>query len=353
MARSKPPIRTGLRRRASDRAALLRSLLRISIVLLAFATLVVAGWVGYFAQTRLEVPAAAREFTVEQGSTLRAVARGLVAKGVLYESNTFVLLGRLLGKAGAVKAGVYKMPEQITPYALISKFARGEVLQSEITIIEGWTFAQMRAAMDAHPGLRHDTAGLSDAELLDRLKASERHTEGLFFPDTYHFNTGASDAQILGLAYQTMESRLRAAWETRVAGLPYRTPYEALTMASIVEKETGRPEDRRMVAAVFTNRLRRGMRLQTDPTVIYGMGSAFDGNLHKRNLETDGPYNSYTRSGLPPTPIALPGQASLEAVMSPAPSSVLYFVARGDGTSHFSQTLEEHNRAVQKYQLKR
>ncbi len=353
MARGKPPIRTGLRRRATDRAALFRSLLRISIVLFALATLAVAGWVGYFAQAGLEVPPTAREFTVEQGSTLRGVARDLVNKGVLYESTTFVLLGRLLGKAGAVKAGIYKMPERITPYALIGKFARGEVLQSEITIIEGWTFAQMRAAMDAHPGLRHDTAGLADAELLNRLKASERHPEGLFFPDTYHFNTGASDAQILGLAYQTMESRLRATWENRVQGLPYRTPYEALIMASIVEKETGRPEDRRMVAAVFTNRLRRGMRLQTDPTVIYGLGGAFDGNLHKRNLETDGPYNSYTRSGLPPTPIALPGQASLEAVMTPAPSSVLYFVARGDGTSHFSQTLEEHNRAVQKYQLKR
>ena len=353
MARGKPPIRTGLRRRASDRAGLFRSLLRVSAVLFAFASLAVAGWVGYFAQSRVEVPAPAREFTVGQGSTLRGVARELVSKGVLDESTTFVLLGRLLGKAGAVKAGIYKLPEQITPYALIGKFARGEVLQSEITIIEGWTFAQMRAALDAHPGLRHDTAGLADAEVLDRLKAPERHPEGLFFPDTFHFNTGASDAQILGLAYQTMESRLRAAWENRDQGLPYRTPYEALIMASIVEKETGRPEDRRMIAAVFTNRLRRGMRLQTDPTVIYGLGMAFDGNLRKRNLEADGPYNSYTRSGLPPTPIALPGQASIEAVMSPAPSSALYFVARGDGTSHFSQTLEEHNRAVQKYQLKR
>jgi UPF0755 protein len=332
---------------------MLRSFLRISTLVFVLGTLAVAAWIGYFAQSRIEVPASAREFTVGQGSTLRGVARELVSKGILYEGTTFVLLGRLLGKAGAVKAGIYKLPEQITPYALIGKFARGEVLQSEITIIEGWTFAQMRAALDAHPGLRHDTAGLQDAEVLERLKAPERHPEGLFFPDTYHFNTGASDAQILGLAYQTMESRLRAAWENRDQGLPYRTPYEALIMASIVEKETGRPEDRRMVAAVFTNRLRRGMRLQTDPTVIYGLGKAFDGNLRKRDLETDGAYNSYTRSGLPPTPIGLPGQASIEAVMSPAPSSVLYFVARGDGTSHFSQTLEEHNRAVQRFQLKR
>jgi len=353
MARGGAPIQTSFRRRASDRLRLFRSLLRVSILVFAFGTLAAAGWVGYFAQSPVEVPAAAREFAVAQGSTLRGVARELVSKGVLREGTTFVVLGRALGKAGVVKAGIYQLPEQITPYALIGKFARGEVLQSEITIIEGWTFAEMRAALDAHPGVRHDTAGLPDTEVLARLKAPEPHPEGLFFPDTYHFNTGASDAQILGLAYQTMQSRLRTAWEHRDQGLPYRTPYEALIMASIVEKETGRPEDRRLVSAVFTNRLRRGMRLQTDPTVIYGLGSAFDGNLHKRNLETDGPYNTYTRSGLPPTPIALPGEASIDAVMSPAPSSALYFVARGDGTSHFSQTLEEHNRAVQKYQLKR
>ncbi len=353
MARGKTPIRTGLRRRASDRGKLLRSVLRTTVVLLALAALALGGWVGYFARTPVEVPAAAREFTVGQGTSLRGVARELVDKGVLYESATFVLLGRLLGKAGAVKAGIYPLPERITPYALIGKFARGEVLQSELTVIEGWTFAQMRAALDAHPGVRHDTAGLTDGEVLDRLRVPENHPEGLFFPDTYHFNTGASDLQIFGLAYQTMESRLRAAWESRDPGLPYPTPYAALIMASIVEKETGRPEDRRMIAAVFSNRLRRGMRLQTDPSVIYGMGSAFDGNLRKRDLETDGPYNTYTRTGLPPTPIALPGQASIEAVMSPAPSSALYFVARGDGSSHFSDSLEEHNRAVQKYQLKR
>jgi UPF0755 protein len=352
MARNKPPIRTSLRRRATDRS-FFGSVIRTTVVILALAAFAVAGWVAYFAWTPLEVPGSARQFTVEQGTTLRGVARQLVNEGVLYESTTFVLLGRLIGKAGAVKVGIYELPERITPYALIAKFARGEVLRSEITFIEGWTFTQMRAALDAHRGVRHDTAGLSDEEVLQRVKAPERHPEGLFFPDTYHFNTGAGDLQILGLAYQTMQSRLRAAWESRDPGLPYGTPYEALIMASIVEKETGRPEDRRMVAAVFSNRLRRGMRLQTDPSVIYGLGGAFDGNLHKRNLETDGPYNTYTRSGLPPTPIALPGQASIEAVMSPAPSSVLYFVSRGDGTSHFSQTLDEHNRAVQKYQLKR
>ena len=329
------------------------SLLRSAVTVLSLAAVVVAGWVAYFAWTPLNVPGSARQFTVEHGTTLRGVARQLVNDGILSESTTFVLLGRLLGKAGAVKAGIYDLPERTTPLALIEKFARGEVLQSEITFIEGWTFAQMRAALDAHPGVRHDTAGLLDEEVLLRVKAPERHPEGLFFPDTYRFNTGASDLQVLSRAYQTMQERLRAAWEARDPGLPYETPYEALIMASIVEKETGRPEDRRMIAAVFCNRLRRGIRLQTDPSIIYGMGNAFDGNLRKRNLETDGPYNTYTRSGLPPTPIALPGQASIEAAMSPAHSPALYFVSRGDGSSHFSQTLDEHNRAVQKYQLKR
>jgi len=353
MPLGKTPTRTGLRRRASDRGKLIRAVLRATVLILVLAALCLGGWVGYFAQAPVDVPAAAREFAVGQGSTLRGVARELVVKGVLSESTTFVLLGRLLGKAGAVKAGIYQLPERVTPYGLISKFARGEVLQSDITIIEGWTFAQMRAALDAHPGLRHDTAGLTDRQVLDRLRVPENYPEGLFFPDSYHFNTGASDLQILALAYQTMESRLRVAWEARDPGLPYPTRYEALIMASIVEKETGRPEDRRMIAAVFSNRLRRGMRLQTDPSVIYGMADTFDGNLRKRDLEADGPYNTYTRSGLPPTPIALPSQASIEAVMSPAPSSALYFVARGDGTSQFSRSLEEHNRAVRKYQLKR
>ncbi len=352
MARTNPPVRTRLRRRATDRSVV-SSVLRTMVNTLALAAVAVSGWVAYFAWTSLDVPGSARHFTVEQGTTLRGVARQLVNEGILYESTSFALLGRLLGRAGAVKVGIYELPERITPFALIEKFARGEVLQSEITFIEGWSFAQMRAALDAHPGVRHDTAGLSNEEVLQRVKAPERHPEGLFFPDTYRFNTGASDLQVLSRAYQTMEERLRAAWQSRDPGLPYETPYEALIMASIVEKETGRSEDRRMIAAVFSNRLRRGMRLQTDPTVIYGLGTAFDGNLRKRNLETDGPYNTYTRSGLPPTPIALPGEASIEAVMSPASSSVLYFVSRGDGTSHFSQTLDEHNRAVQKYQLKR
>jgi UPF0755 protein len=353
MARRKPPHASVLERRGRRGGGRLVSSFHLAALLLVFVLAAGAGWVAHFARTPVEVPASARMFEVEQGVSFRAIARQLVDHGILAESYTFVLLGRVLGKAGSVRAGMYQLPERITPLALIGKFARGEVSQSDIIFIEGWTFAQMRAALDAHPGVRHETVGLTASEVLGRLKAPEQHPEGLFFPDTYHFNTGASDFQILARAYQTMQSRVSAAWQQRAPDLPYQQPYEALIMASIVEKETGRPEDRGMIAAVFTNRLKRGMRLQTDPTVIYGLGLTFDGNLRKRDLETDGPYNTYTRAGLPPSPIAMPGQAAIDAVLNPPPSSALYFVSRGDGTSEFSRTLEEHNRAVQKFQLKR
>lgn len=353
MARRKTPHAPVLERRGSRSGGHLVASVRLAALLLVFVAAAGAGWVAHFARTSVEVPPTARMFEVEQGISFRAIARRLVDQGVLDESYTFVLLGRLLGKAGSVRAGVYQLPERITPLALLGKLARGEVSQSEIVFIEGWTFAQMRAALDAHPGVRHETAGLTASEVLARLKVPERHPEGLFFPDTYHFNTGASDFQILARAYQTMQSRLGTAWQERAPDLPYDLPYQALIMASIVEKETGRPEDRGMIAAVFTNRLKRGMRLQTDPTVIYGLGSSFDGNLRKRDLETDGPYNTYIRAGLPPSPIAMPGEASIDAVLNPPPSSALYFVSRGDGTSEFSRTLEEHNRAVRKFQLKR
>lgn len=323
------------------------------VILLLLLGVAAVGWVGYFALEPLAVPESARQFRVEQGASLRSVARQLATAGVLREPVTFVALVRLLGRSGAVKAGIYELPDGITPYRLIGKLSRGEVSLSEITFIEGWTFAQIREALDADPVVRHETAALDDLEVLQRLKMPERHPEGLFFPDTYRFATGASDLQILERAYRSMQARLAAAWERRAPGLPYQSPYDALIVASLIEKETGRVEDRRMIAAVFTNRLKHGMRLQTDPTVIYGIGPMFDGNLRKRDLETDGPYNTYTRSGLPPTPIAMPGQASIDAALDPAQSSALYFVARGDGTSQFSETLDKHNRAVQKYQLRR
>lgn len=312
-----------------------------------------AGVLWHFALTPLDIPADQRDLAVGRGASLTAVATELKGRGVLPDTTRFVLLGRLSGHAGAIKAGTYELPERITPLRLLEKLERGEFAQASITFIEGWTFDQFRQALDAHPGVAHHSRGLSAADLLARVGASETHPEGLFFPDTYQFARGASDLQVLQAAYRAMRRALDEAWATRSDGLPLSTPYQALILASIVEKETGRPQDRGMIAAVFVNRLRRNMLLQTDPTVIYGLGARFDGNLRRVHLETDGPYNTYTRSGLPPTPIAAPGRQALNATLHPAASEALYFVARGDGTSAFSNTLDDHNNAVRRYQLKR
>jgi UPF0755 protein len=220
-------------------------------------------------------------------------------------------------------------------------------------LIEGWTFAQFRAAIDASPDLRHETAKLEDSQIMARLQAPESQPEGLFFPDTYLFAKGSSDVAVLRRAYHAMQRHLRAEWETRDPKAPYATPYEALIMASIIEKETGKPSERDLIGGVLVNRLRIGMRLQADPTIIYGLGTSFDGNLKKSHLLEDGPYNTYTRAGLPPTPIAMPGLASVRAALKPAKTDALYYVSRGDGSSHFSRNLDEHNRAVTKYQLKK
>jgi UPF0755 protein len=238
----------------------------------------------------------------------------------------------------------------ITALALLDKLTRGDVTQGELLLAEGKTFRQFRTLLNEHPDLDHDTLKLSDAKILSLLGAKEAHPEGLFFPDTYLFNKGSSDIDVLRRAYKAMQPKLAAAWERRETTLPVKTPYELLILASIVEKETGLPADRPQVAAVFVNRLRRGMLLQTDPTVIYGLGERFDGNLRKVDLQTDTPWNTYTRAGLPPTPIAMPGLASLQAAAKPPPSDMLYFVARGDGSSEFSATLDEHNSAVARYQ---
>lgn len=313
----------------------------------------IGGWLAWFAATPVAVQEDARELVIRKGRSFAWISDELVRRGVLREPWSLRALARVLGKAHAVHAGMYRLPERITPYRLLEMLANGEVTEAQITFIEGWTFAQMRMALAQHPLVGQDAAMLSEAELLRRIGAEEGRAEGLFFPDTYFFNPGAPDWKILGRAYATMRSKLDELWQTRRPGLPYASPYEALVMASIVEKETGLESERALIAAVFVNRLERGMRLQTDPSVIYGMGSGFDGNLRKRDLETDTPYNTYTRAGLPPTPIAMPGQGALEAALRPAPSNALYFVARGDGSSHFSGTLNEHNAAVRRYQLGR
>ncbi len=329
--------------------------MRITTVIAGVVVVLVgsAGFIAHFAFTPIEIAQADRTLNIAPGTSLKRLARDLRGKGLLPETLRFVWLGRLSGHAGGIKAGIYELPEKITPLRLIEKVTRGEFSHAEITFIEGWTFWQIRETLNQHPGVNHHTQALSDRELLDRIGAPEEHPEGLFFPDTYHFAKGASDTQILQISYRTMASILSESWQRRSDDLPFKSPYEALIMASIVEKETGRREDRPMIAAVFVNRLRKHMLLQTDPTVIYGLGSGFDGNLRRVHLETESPYNTYTRTGLPPTPIAAPGRESIHATLHPATSTALYFVARGDGSSVFSDSLEEHNRAVQRYQLKR
>ncbi|MCL2831022.1 MAG: endolytic transglycosylase MltG [Betaproteobacteria bacterium] len=303
------------------------------------------------------------EFRIPPGSSLRGVAAELNRAGVDCPPWLFILAARAQHAEGAIKAGSYEIEAGLTPWLLIQKFSRGDVSQSEIVFIEGWTLRQMRQRLDAHPDLRHDTAQLSDAELMRLILSgtdgenwaaeagmTNRHGEGLLFPDTYLFVRQSSDLDVLRRAHRMLQSHLRREWSERARPLPYRSPYEALIMASIIEKETGQHGERAQIATVFVNRLRLGMLLQTDPTVIYGIGESFDGNLRKADLQRDTPYNTYTRLGLPPTPIAMPSLASLRAALHPAPGNALYFVARGDGTSHFSTSLEEHNRAVNRYQ---
>lgn len=321
----------------------------IAAILLAAAA---AGAMAWFAHQPLGLRESPLEFSVQPGSTLSRAASEIARSGVNMSPWQFTALARVLERDKSVKAGTYSVEIGITPLGLLDKLVRGEVVQAEILFAEGWTFRQMRKALDEHPQLRHETLDLPDAEIMRRLGAPDVSAEGRFFPDKYRFAKGASDLEILRTAFRTMQRHLESAWTIRRDGLPLADPEAALILASIVEKETGLPADRTAVAAVFLNRLRAGMKLQADPTVIYGMGEKFDGNLRRRDLESDTPYNTYTRTGLPPTPIANPGLAALQAVVNPAEIDALFFVARGDGSSHFSRTLDEHNRAVTKYQLR-
>lgn len=316
---------------------------------IAAGALIAGAFAWYVTSSHLP-PSLPLQFNLKAGTTLRGAAQEMGRAGVVRHPEIFVLMGRLLGTAGRIKAGNYELTEPVTPYRLLQKIVDGDVTQSSIRFVEGWTFRQMREVLNRHPDLAHATLDLADEEILRRLEIQESSPEGLFFPDTYHFASGSSDLRVLRRAHRLLRSHLDVRWTARAADLPLASPYEALVLASIVEKETGREDDRPLIAAVLLNRLRKGMLLQADPTVIYGLGSAFDGNLRKRDLLADSPYNTYIRAGLPPTPIAMPGLASLTATLNPPASDALYFVSRGDGTSHFSRTLGEHERAVTKYQ---
>jgi len=317
------------------------------LLLLLVAAAAAYGWI---VAAPLPLPQPAYAFTVKPGASLRSVARELAASGVLPADWILVGWARITGRDRTIKAGNYELVAGTTLARLLDKLTQGDVTQTAFTIVEGWSIRDLRSALNKHPGIVPAVANLPDAELMQKIGAAERVPEGMFFPDTYYFATGSTDTSLLVRAYRTMQQRLAAAWAVRAPELPLSTPYEALTLASIVEKETGRPADRPLIAAVFINRLRQGMRLQTDPTVIYGMGEQFAGNLKRRDLDADHAFNTYTREGLPPTPIALPSQASIDAVLHPPASPFLYFVSRGDGSSEFSTNLADHNRAVAKYQ---
>jgi len=317
--------------------------------------LLIAGALGGGAAWWLHQPldlggAQALELEIEPGTTPRGVARAVVAAGVRTDARLLYGWFRVSGQDRRIKAGNYEIPAGTTPQGLLQKLARGEETLRALTLVEGWNFRQVRAALARDEGLRHDATVLDDAQLMDRLGRPGVAPEGRFFPDTYTYAKGSSELALLRRALHAMDRRLEAAWAQRASDTPLKSADEALILASIVEKETGLASDRAHIAGVFANRLRVGMLLQTDPTVIYGLGEKFDGNLRKRDLQTDHPWNTYTRPGLPPTPIAMPGKAALLAAVQPQETRALYFVAKGDGSSHFSATLDEHNRAVNRYQ---
>lgn len=321
-------------------------------LLIAAAVLVglLAAAAAWYAHRPLPLARPAVDFTVQRGFTMRQAAAAIETAGVAVSPRALYWLARVTGKADKILAGSYEVHTGVTPWMLILKLSSGDVSQGELRLVEGWNFRQLRAALESNPDLAHDTVGLAEADILRAIGANERHLEGLFFPDTYLFDKQSSSLALLRRAHTMMQRELARAWEQREPLLPLASPYEALILASIIEKETGRPQDRGLVASVFTNRLRIGMRLQTDPTVIYGYGDSFEGRLRKHHLETDHAYNTYTRAGLPPTPISMPGRDALYAAVRPQASDYLYFVSRGDGSSEFSTNLDDHNRAVNRYQ---
>ncbi len=298
----------------------------------------------------LRLPAPSVDLSVELGTTPRGIAQAVTGAGVDVSPQLLYWWFRLSGQSREIRAGSYEMERGMTPRTLLGVLVRGEEATRTVVLVEGWNFRQVRAALARADQLKPETAGLSDEALMARLGRPGVAPEGRFFPDTYTYSKGSTDVALLQRAMRAMDRKLEAAWAARALDLPLQTADQALILASIVEKETGKASDRPEVAAVFVNRLRAGMPLQTDPTVIYGLGAAYDGSLHKRDLRTDTPWNTYTRAGLPPTPIAMPGKAALMAAVQPARSKALYFVARGDGSSQFSDSLEDHNRAVNRYQ---
>jgi UPF0755 protein len=331
--------------------------LRITIesVLLLLVMAAAAGWWLYRdLEQRLWQPlelATPQRLVITPGMSARAVSEKLVRRGLIEHPYYLIYAARREGVGGRIQAGEYEIKPGMTPLDLLDMLVRGRVVQYALILVEGWTFGQALAAVRASPYLVPTANAADGATVMRALGRLEEHPEGWFFPDTYHFPAGTTDIQFLARAHRAMTRVLEEEWAQRALGLPYATPYEALIMASLIERETGIPEERPQIAGVLVRRLERGMKLQTDPTVIYALGALFDGNLRRQDLALDSPYNTYLYPGLPPTPIALPGRAAIRAALQPEPGTALYFVARGDGSHHFSETLAEHNQAVAKYQL--
>lgn len=322
------------------------------IVFTMIVALGLFAWLAYYAISPLKLQPNSQEITIQPKSGLRSIANQLVKQGVLNEPWRFILIARLLNKQSYLQAGSYTLNKNVSPYQLLLSLNHGKTTQGSITFIEGRTFAQMQEKIIKNDAIKQTLTGLSESEMLKLMGSDYSVAEGLFFPDTFYFDRNTTDTVILKRSYDSMQSKLAKAWQARDANLPYKNSYQALIMASIIEKETGKAAERPMIAGVFINRLRMGMRLQTDPTVIYGMGKYYDGNLRKKDLIADTPYNTYTRDGLPPTPIAMPGMAAINAALHPATTKALYFVGKGDGSHLFSNNLADHNLAVVRYQLK-
>lgn len=331
----------------------IKQCLKYGAALLCLGVLALMVWMVIFLIRPLPMASETIGLQIPAGASVRGIADQLVAAGVLTEPYSFLLTVKLTGSGSQLQAGDYALNTPLQALSLLDILKHGTFDQFKLQLIEGKTFTDFRQKLAQMPGIRHDTVMLSDSELMTLISGQAMHPEGWFFPDTYFLDAQSSDIDLYKRAYQKMVQHLSAAWESRQPGLPYQSLYEALIMASIVEKETGVEEERPQIAGVFINRLRKGMRLQTDPTVIYGMGTRYQGNITKKDLLTDTPYNTYTRSGLPPTPIALPGLASIQAALHPAKTNALYFVANGQGRHVFTSTLEAHNQAVRAYQLKK
>ena len=326
------------------------AVLLIVVVLLSVAAAGSIGAVGYRSLDRpLRLESEGYVLDIAPGRSFRAVVRELNEAHVLEWELPIRWYARLSGDASHVRAGEYLLAPGLTPRTLLDQLVAGRVLLHAVTFVEGWTFAQMLDVLAANEAVAHTLMDTSPAAIMARISGDERHPEGRFFPDTYRFPRGTTDLDILAQAHGSMSAQLAAAWADRAQDLPFTTPDEALVLASIIERETSLDDERARIAGVFVNRLRRGMRLQSDPTVIYGLGATFDGNLRRADLTADSPYNTYTRAGLPPTPIAMPGAASLRAAVQPQETDALYFVATGTGGHVFSATLAEHQRALARY----